>query len=405
MSSAHEPAPTVAARSPTPSSNAIAQLPPVQGRSRARGPTTAPSARLVVVEQLPVIDVGPLRELAAAGRGVDDPLVAATAAAIDRACRDTGFFAITGHGIPMAPLAGLDGAARAFFALPEHEKAQIAMVHGGRAWRGWFPEGGELTSGRADRKEGIYFGRELSGDDPRVRAEVPLHGANLFPTPVPELRPAVLDWIEQMTDLGQTVLQGVALGLGLGADWFLRHVTQDPTVLFRIFRYPAMGADDEGWGVAEHTDYGLLTILAHDGSPGLQVRGEAGWIDVDVAPDVFVVNLGDMLDRMTGGRYRSTPHRVRRPTTSRGSVSTDAEPSGPAPGLVAEDVDRLSFPFFLDPSWDAEVRPMTLDDSPPPDDAGSRWDATSVHEWSGTYGDYLTAKVARVFPHLVDGST
>jgi isopenicillin N synthase-like dioxygenase len=132
--------------------------------------------------------------------------------------------------------------------------------------------------------------------------------------------------------------------------------------------------------VAEHTDYGLLTILAHDGTPGLQVRGSAGWLDVPAVPDAFVVNLGDMLDRMTRGRYRSTPHRVRHG----------------APGSG----DRLSFPFFFDPAWDAEVRPVPLLGEAPPDDADSRWDGSSVHEWSGTYGDYLTAKVAKVFPHL-----
>jgi len=322
-----------------------------------------------------------LRELAAGARDFDDPRVRAAAAEIDGACRRTGFFAITGHGVTPPTLAGLDAAARAFFALPDDEKSRIAMAHGGRAWRGWFPEGGELTAGRPDRKEGLYFGSELSEDDPRVRAGLPLHGPNLFPSAVPELGPAVLDWIGRMTTLGQALLRGMSLGLGLPPDWFQVNLTADPTILFRIFRYPPQAEGETGWGVAEHTDYGLLTILAHDGTPGLQVRGDAGWIDVDVPADVFVVNLGDMLDKMTGGRYRSTPHRVRQ----RGVA------------------DRLSFPFFLDPSWTAEVEPLPLKGTVPADDAGSRWDGVSVHEWSGTYGDYLTAKVARVFPDLVDG--
>ena len=118
----------------------------------------------------------------------------------------------------------------------------------------------------------------------------------------------------------------------------------------------------------------------------------AGPYRVDAAsaavPGAFVVNLGDMLDRMTGGRYRSTPHRVRH---ARGASR-----------------DRLSFPFFFDPGWDVEVAPIPLPDDTPPDDQATRWDGTSVHDWSGTYGDYLTAKVAKVFPHLVpilDGKT
>ncbi|MBX3286451.1 MAG: isopenicillin N synthase family oxygenase [Actinobacteria bacterium] len=331
------------------------------------------------MDELPVIDVAPLRS----GAGDDDPAVLAVAAAVDRACRDTGFFLIRGHGVDPAHLAAVDGAARRFFARPDAEKAAIAMARGGRAWRGWFPEGGELTAGRPDHKEGLYFGAELGPDDPRVAAGVPLHGANLFPDSPAELRPAVLAWIDEMTQLGHDLVRGVGLALGLDGGWFDRHLTADPTVLFRIFRYPARPRVDDGWGVAEHTDYGLLTILAHDGRPGLQVRGAAGWIDVPAVPDAFVVNLGDMLDRMTGGRYRSTPHRVRHESVT-----------------GAGEADRLSFPFFFDPGWDAEVLPVPLAGDAPADDAGTRWDGASVHEWSGTYGDYLTAKVAKVFPDL-----
>jgi isopenicillin N synthase-like dioxygenase len=111
------------------------------------------------------------------------------------------------------------------------------MARGGAAWRGYFPVGAELTSGRPDLKEGLYFGAELGGDDPRVRAGLPLHGRNLFPRQVPELRSAVLSYIDALTDLGQAVLRGVALSLGLDADYFAAGYTASPTVLFRVFRY------------------------------------------------------------------------------------------------------------------------------------------------------------------------
>ena len=91
------------------------------------------------------------------------------------------------------------------------------MAEGGRAWRGWFPLGGELTSGRPDGKEGCYFGAELGPDDDRVRRGMPLHGANLFPAELPELRTAVLAWLDAMTALGQAILRGMAQGLGLDA--------------------------------------------------------------------------------------------------------------------------------------------------------------------------------------------
>ncbi|MCU1371757.1 MAG: iron oxidase [Ilumatobacteraceae bacterium] len=329
------------------------------------------------MDQLPIIDVAPL--MAGAGRRTVGPGEQAAADAIDAACRDLGFFSIRGHGVDPGQLAALDGAARAFFALPVETKAAIAMARGGRAWRGWFPEGGELTSGRPDRKEGLYFGTELPADDPRVVAGTPLHGPNQFPAAPAALGPAVLAWIDAVTEVGHALARGIALGLGLAPGWFDEHLTADPTVLFRIFRYPPQPELDAGWGVAEHTDYGLLTILAHDGTPGLQVRSGDAWIDVPAVDGTFVVNLGDMLERMTGGRYLSTPHRVRHERAGR---------------------DRLSFPLFFDPGWDAEILPVpeaALAGSPA---EVARWDGASVHEWTGTYGDYLTAKVAKVFPTL-----
>jgi isopenicillin N synthase-like dioxygenase len=271
--------------------------------------------------------------------------------------------------------------ARAFFALPESEKAKVAMSRGGRAWRGWFPVGGELTSGVADMKEGFYFGEELGPDDPRVRGGRPLHGPNLFPTHPPALRDAVLEYVDAVTRLGHSLLELIARALGLDEQWFARHLTTDPVVLFRIFHYPPLPAAAATWSVGEHTDYGLITILGQDASGGLEVRGPegaGGWIAAPPVPGGFVVNLGDMLERMTGGRYKSTPHRVRNTTG----------------------VDRISFPLFLDPAWDADVLPIPgMTDSP--SDATDRWDGASVHEWSGTYGDYLLAKVGRVFPELL----
>src|SRR5581483_7140963 len=134
----------------------------------------------------------------------------AAAEAIDAACREVGFFYVVGHGIDPSLLAGLDGLAREFFALPDHEKAQIEMRRGGRAWRGWFPVGGELTSGTPDLKEGIYFGAELGADHPRVADGTPLHGANLFPRRPAALRDAVLAYMDALVGVGQQVLRGIA---------------------------------------------------------------------------------------------------------------------------------------------------------------------------------------------------
>jgi len=322
---------------------------------------------------LPVIDVGPLVR---GSPDLDD-----VARAIDAACREHGFFYIVGHGVDDALQEQLDVQARRLFALPERAKAAVAMAHGGPAWRGWFPLEGELTSGRPDRKEGFYLGAELSGDDPRVRAGTPLHGPNLFPPELPELRTAVLEYLDAMTALGHALLRGVARALDLDAGWFDAHLTADPLILFRIFRYPPGTASaDDGWGVAEHTDYGLLTILRQDDAGGLEVHAPSGWIAAPPLEGSFVCNLGDMLERMTGGRYRSTPHRVR---------NTSAH-------------DRLSFPFFFDPAWDAQVVPVPLAGEGPAE-ARARWDGEDVHAFDGTYGEYLLGKVAKVFPDLAPG--
>ena len=120
-------------------------------------------------------------------------------------------------------------ACTAFFELPAAAKMEIAMARGGPAWRGYFPVGAELTSGQPDLKEGLYFGAELGDEDPRVRAGLPLHGRNLFPRQVPALRDAVLAYIDALTALGQAVLRGVALSLGLEADYFAAGYTARPT--------------------------------------------------------------------------------------------------------------------------------------------------------------------------------
>jgi isopenicillin N synthase-like dioxygenase len=324
---------------------------------------------------VPIIDISAL----VAGGGGDEGRVAV---ALDAACREAGFFYIEGHGVDPDLLGRLDELARQFFALPERDKAEIAMSRAGKAWRGWFPVGGELTSGVPDLKEGLYFGAELSPSHPRVAAGTALHGSNLFPREPATFRSVVLAYLEEMTRVGQAVLGGIALGLGLDRSFFERGLTADPLILFRIFSYPPARATEERLGAGEHTDYGLLTILGQDASGGLQVRTPSGWIDAAPIPGTFVCNLGDMLERLTGGRFRSTPHRVRN----------------------SSGVDRLSFPFFLDPSFDAVIDRLPIVGRPPNDGAGERWDHAGVHGFAGSYGDYILGKVAKVFPDLAAAS-
>ena len=321
-----------------------------------------------MVQRLPVVDVSPLLS-------GSEPARRAVAADIGAACRDLGFFYASGHAIAPATLDQLAAASQRFFALPHEIKLKISMARGGRAWRGFFPVGGELTSGKPDIKEGLYFGEELGPDDPRVKAGLPLHGANLFPDDVPELGPLVVQFMRDAERSAHAIMEGIALSLGLEAQYFRRALTAQPTLLFRIFHYPASTAN-EGWGVGEHTDYGLLTLLAQDDIGGLQVKTPNGWIEAPPIPGTLVCNIGDMLDRLTGGAYRSTPHRV----------------------LNASGRSRLSFPFFFDPGFAAHIAP--LPGHAAVDDSGQRWDRANVHAFDGTYGDYLIGKVGKVFPDL-----
>ena len=328
---------------------------------------------------LPVIDMSPLlADGGAAGR-------MRVAGEIARACEAYGFFYLTGHGVGRHVLDALEAESRRFFALPAAAKMAISMDRGGRAWRGYFPVGGELTSGRPDLKEGLYLGTELSADNPRVRAGVPMHGANLWPSELPALKAAASAYMDLAARAAAALMEGVSLSLGLDAQYFARAYTGEPTVLFRIFHYPARGPADidwsGSWGVGEHTDYGLLTLLAQDRFGGLQVKAPGGWIEAPPIEGALVCNIGDMLERLTGGRFKSTPHRV----------------------MNVSGYDRLSFPLFFDPDFMAPMRPLPAvgaDAARVDADKAERWDKASVHEFEGTYGDYLLGKVAKVFPQL-----
>lgn len=323
--------------------------------------------------RVPVIDVAPLVNHATER--------ARTADEIGAACRECGFFYIVGHGIDEVLCQRLETLSRQFFSQAEPQKMQIAMSRGGRAWRGYFPVGRELTSDKPDQKEGLYFGKELPPDHPAVRAGTPLHGQNLFPD-LPDFRNTVLRYLDSLTDLGHALMAGISLGLGLDDHYFQRRYTRDPLILFRIFNYPHADRAKEGetaWGVGEHTDYGLLTILRQDDTGGLQVKSRSRWIGAPPIPGSFLCNIGDMLERLTRGIYRSTPHRV----------------------LNTSPRDRLSFPFFFDPGFDVQMWPVEgLANDAVTDDSEERWDHASVHDFSGTYGDYLLKKVSKVFPEL-----
>jgi isopenicillin N synthase-like dioxygenase len=338
--------------------------------------------------RLPTIDLS----LAGSSELIDTEL----AQRLDQACREFGFFYLQGHGVDTAVVDALMDLSRSFFALGVDEKCGIHMSKGGRAWRGYFRVGDELTSGVPDAKEGIYFGTELDANDARVQANWPLHGSNQFP-PLSGFRAAVLQYMNAVTDLGHRLLGLLARGLGLDAHFFVEHYTRDPTILFRIFNYPPQQPSsnrpvqhdvtaplsETNWGVGAHTDYGLLTLLKQDSIGGLQVRHGEGWIDVQDVPDSFVCNVGDMLERLTSGRYLSALHRARNSSVH----------------------NRLSMALFFDPSFTAQLQPIeSVQPEREQPHTDVRWDDIDPNQTVGTYGEYLLQKVGRVFPTLRDAS-
>ncbi|MCB0416784.1 MAG: isopenicillin N synthase family oxygenase [Bdellovibrionales bacterium] len=304
-----------------------------------------------------------------------------------QALHGTGFLYLSDHGIPRPLQLELLKVARLFFAEPQEQKNKLEMKRAGSAWRGYFATGAELTMGEPDQKEGLYFGVEHEDDHPGVLGHWPMHGRNLWPTSpaLKNLEPLVLEYIGACEKLGQTLMARIAVALGLSESYFLDRFTEEPTLLFRIFNYPAPAAD--GWGVAEHTDMGFLTLLFQDEKGGLEVLDQnSHWTPVPPREDTLVINIGDMLEYWTHGIFRATPHRVR---------NLSKEP-------------RLSLPFFFDPNWNATLEPIPreilssawLNRISP--DRRKRWDGLELHALSSekTYGDFVWSKIRNVFPEL-----
>lgn len=337
-------------------------------------------------DEVPIIDISPLRDADA-----DPTALRAVVSQIGEACKTCGFFYVVGHGVKLSLQQQLQDGAEKYFALPRDAKRRIAMADCGRPGRGYFEVGEESTSGLVDEKEGLYFAQELPDEDPR-----PLHGANLFPSEedAPGMRKVVLEWMDEMKDLGAVLMQAVSAAIGLDIEppderWGLNAMFDEPTMLFRIFHYPPHEGrwGDETFAVGEHSDSGFLGILKQDNSGGLQSKGLDGeWHNVPPVANSFVINLGDALEYATSGLLRATPHRVLQRRDAR---------SG-----------RFSFPFFFDPAFNAPMasyHDLLSDDLQIAADqrrarAPDRWDGGRVEQFEGSYGQYLLNKQANGAP-------
>ena len=299
----------------------------VPARSRPLPPTDGDGG---VFRAVPVVDI------AALGGG-DAGAEADCVAAIGRAAREVGFVMVTGHRIAPAVIERLQDAARRFFALPAAAR-QAVYIGRSSNHRGYVPEGEEQLGepgARPDRKEAFDLALDLAADT--VPAGHPMLGPNLWPD-LPGFREDVMAYYGAVFAVGRRLLRGFALALGQPGDTFDHRVTMPPSQL-RLIHYPGHAPEESGAadapGIGAHTDYECFTLLLASG-PGLEVMNQTGeWIDAPPVPGALVVNIGDMLEYWSGGRFVATSHRVRK---------------------VAE--ERWSFPLFFALDYDVELRPL-----------------------------------------------
>lgn len=256
---------------------------------------------------------------------------AAFVAELGAAYREWGFAGIRGHGIPQDVIDGAYDAFTAFFALPEDVKKQYHVPGGGGA-RGYTPFGVETAkdSKYFDLKEFWHVGREVR--DEKYAEAMP---ANVWPSEVREFRARALALYDALDGLGSRMLSALALGLDLPEDYFADKTNNGNSIL-RPIHYPPITTDDvPNVRAGAHEDINLITLLVGASAEGLQVLSRKGeWVPYTADADTIVVNIGDMLQRLTNHVLPSTTHRVVNP-----------------PGEKARQ-PRYSTPFFLHPNPD-----------------------------------------------------
>lgn len=255
---------------------------------------------------------------------------------VAEAATGVGFMTVHNTPISVARAQEVLAAYHAFFALPAAQKAAYDMAQTGSN-RGWGAPGSERVDPNAnpDYKQVFDCGLALPEGDPL--AEMSCYAPNLWPDAPANFATVLEAYYAQSTAFALDLLCAIADAVGEDGTYF-RDQFDLPMALLRGNYYPQRpawaGAKD--FGIATHTDYGCLTLLATDGSPGLEVRKRGGgWIPLSTPPGEFVINFGEMLEMWTNGRIKATPHRV---------VGTNAE--------------RISVPLFFNPNHDANVAPL-----------------------------------------------
>lgn len=287
-----------------------------------------PVSRRLDFSEIPQIDAGPLLSDAP-----DQALIDELAAA----CTDVGFFYVRNHGVPRQLITALRHEAGRFFEQPMASKMEL---HIDQKLRGYLPLDYSSYKGEdreaKSRQEGFWVGNERP-----VSEQYFMDGPNQWPADHPELRDIMQAYQSAMGSLSTALERGFARALGLAPDGLAPYFER-PMTMLKLNHYPPQDNPEHVSyiGVVPHTDAGAFTILWQDDGDGLEIQNKSGeWIGAPSIPDTFVINLGNIMQIWTGGRFSSTPHRV----INRGGR------------------DRYSIPLFVYPGHGAMIGPLPGD--------------------------------------------
>ncbi|KAK9165301.1 hypothetical protein Scep_000492 [Stephania cephalantha] len=285
-----------------------------------------------VAEGIPLIDLSPLNQ----SHGTcNSHALEVLVGQIGDACRDWGFFQVINHGIPTDLLHGIQTSAKKFFDLPLEEKRKVSRDEVNPL--GYYDT--EHTKNVRDWKEVFDFtvkdptfnpaSHELGYDELQELR-------NQWPQYPPELREICEEYAGEMEKLSYKLLELIALSLGLPAERFSDYFEND-TSFVRLNHYPPCPSPELALGVGRHKDSGALTVLSQDDVGGLEVRRKDGeWTKVKPIPDSYIINVGDIIQVWSNGRYKSIEHRVKANSAR----------------------ERFSIPFFFNPAHHVMVKPM-----------------------------------------------
>ncbi len=254
------------------------------------------------------------------------------------AYENIGFIALRNHGLSDELTKKLYAATKAFFSLPDEVKQQYEVPElAGQ--RGYVGKGKEHAKGRntGDLKEFYHVGQEVTDNDP-IKQEYP---DNIFPKEIEDFKEVSLEAYTKLEAAGKQILKAIAINLGLDENYFDDKVHNGNSILRPIHYFPIEDPDSvpaDAVRAAEHGDINLITLLRGASADGLQVlRRDGKWIPITALPEQVVVNVGDMLARLTNNKLKSTIHRVVNPPRELMNTS------------------RYSIPFFMHPRSEMDL--------------------------------------------------